>query len=122
MSDNLKTAIREWLSEVDDAMVDDPSGHDATVRIGARWWEHDKRIRDELRQALDTRLMNYFDLPEGAVPNGCVGVCKYFNTEGEMQFHYSYDTTTMPISTTIGLMELVKLDLYRRHLEETDES
>jgi len=48
----LIAAIRAWLDDVDDAMSDDPSGYDADVRVGARWWEHDKRIRDEMREAL----------------------------------------------------------------------
>jgi hypothetical protein len=57
-------------------------------------------------------LVDQFDLPEGAVPNGCVAVCQYLDPDGEMKFAYIYDTTEMPLSSTLGLLDLAKHHIY----------
>ena len=46
----LKELVEEWLEDVDDALSDDPGGHDADVRVGARWWDHDGPIRNVLKE------------------------------------------------------------------------
>lgn len=63
-------------------------------------------------------LVDHFDLPEGAIPNGCVGVCQYIDAEGEMRFSVNYDTTEMPLSSTIGLLELAKHHIWSISQEE----
>ncbi len=67
---------------------------------------------------MSNKLSNYFDLPDGAIPNSCVGVCQYLDADGEMKFSYIYDTTEMPLSTTLGLLELAKHHLYEASKEE----
>lgn len=59
------------------------------------------------------RLADHFELPEGAMPNGCVAVCQYLDADGDMKFAVIYDTTEMPLSSTIGLLELAKHHVYR---------
>jgi hypothetical protein len=63
-------------------------------------------------------LKDYFELPEGAVANGCVAICQYLDADGEMKFGYIYDTHHLPLSSTLGLLELAKQHIYGRSLEE----
>lgn len=65
-----------------------------------------------------SRLADVFDLPEGAIPNGAVAVCQYLNIDGEMKFTYTYDTEEMPLSTTLGLLDLAKHSIYAKSQEE----
>lgn len=65
-----------------------------------------------------SHLADIFELPEGSIPNGCIAVCQYLNSEGEMKFAHIYDTQEMPLSTTMGLLELAKQSIYARSQEE----
>lgn len=58
-------------------------------------------------------LSDYFKLPDGAMSNGCVAVCQYLDTDGDMKFAVIYDMREMPLSSTIGLLELAKQHIYR---------
>lgn len=51
--EELKEALTAWIADVDDALSDEPGGHDADMRIGARWWNHDEKIRDALTACKD---------------------------------------------------------------------
>lgn len=68
-----------------------------------------------------SRLSDIFELPEGSIPNGAIAVCQYLNPEGEMKFAHVYDTQEMPLSTTLGLLELAKQHIFRRSLEEEED-
>jgi hypothetical protein len=59
------------------------------------------------------RLSDHFKLPDGAMPNGCVAVCQYLSPDGDMRYAVLYDTTELPLSSTLGLLELAKQHLYR---------
>lgn len=65
-----------------------------------------------------TTLSDLFDLPEGAISNGCVSVCQYLDSDGVMKFAVLYDTSQMPLSSTLGLLELAKHYIYRLSLDE----
>jgi len=55
-SEMLIEEVTKWLADVDDALSDDPGGHDADVRIGARWNDHDANIRAALRASLNYQI------------------------------------------------------------------
>lgn len=57
-------------------------------------------------------LIDQFKLPEGSIPNGFIAVCQYLDPDGEMKFAYIYDTTEMPLSSTLGLLDLAKHHIY----------
>lgn len=63
-------------------------------------------------------VQSYFDLPDGAIANGCVAVCQYIDADGEMRFGYMYDTHHLPLSSTVGLLELAKQDVLRRSADD----
>jgi hypothetical protein len=66
-------------------------------------------------------LEKVFDLPEGAIYNGGVAVCQYLDNEGGMGFSYKYDTTGLPLSSTLGLLEIAKQHLYDKSFSDKDE-
>lgn len=66
-------------------------------------------------------LVDQFDLPEGAVPNGCVAICQYLDLDGEMKFACIWDTLELPLSSTLGLLELAKFHIYITSMGDEDE-
>lgn len=62
---------------------------------------------------MSARIAALFDLSEGAIPNGCIAVCQYLDSDGDMKFGVIYDTSEMPLSSTIGLLEVAKQHIYR---------
>lgn len=64
-------------------------------------------------------LHEHFELPEGSIANGCIAVIQYLDPDGAMRFGYIYDTMNLPLSVTVGLLELAKQDLCRRSLDES---
>lgn len=63
-------------------------------------------------------LVEQFELPDGAIPNGCVAVCQYMTIDGEMEFAVKYDTADMPLSSTLGLLTLAQHHIYEISQEE----
>lgn len=63
-------------------------------------------------------LSDQFGLPDGAIYNGGIGVCQYMASDGTMSFGYVYDTHDLPLSSTLGLLEMAKLDLRERSLSD----
>jgi hypothetical protein len=63
-------------------------------------------------------LIEQFELPEGSIPNGAIAVCQFIDPDGEMKFVVNYDTTDMPLSSTLGLLELAKHHMYEISKEE----
>lgn len=66
------------------------------------------------------KLVDIFELPEGAIPNGCMAVCQYVDPDGTMKYAYIYDTQDMPLSSTLGLLELAKQAIYTQSREEEE--
>jgi hypothetical protein len=63
-------------------------------------------------------LVEQFNLPEGAIPNGCIGVCQFIDADGEMKFAVIYDSDNLPLSSTLGLLELAKFHMYEISMGE----
>ena len=67
-------------------------------------------------------LIEHFKLPEGSIPNGYVAVCQYIDAaDGEMKFACIWDTTDLPLSSTLGLLELAKHHIYMTSQGDTDD-
>lgn len=67
---------------------------------------------------MPSEIIDCFDLPEGSIPMGAVAVCQYIDPNGIMRFVYNYDTSNMPLSTTLGLLDLAKYDIHAISQEE----
>jgi hypothetical protein len=63
-------------------------------------------------------LVEQFNLPEGAIPNGAIAICQYIDVDGEMKFNVLYDTNELPLSSTLGLLELAKFHMYEISMGE----
>lgn len=57
-------------------------------------------------------LRESFEIPEGSIYHGGVAVCQYLAPDGSMAYGYVYDTQDLPLSTTLGLLEMAKLDIH----------
>lgn len=58
-------------------------------------------------------LENYSDmLPEGTVPMFGVRILAYYDEDGQMAYKFSSEETgNTPITSLIGLLEMVKIDI-----------
>lgn len=65
-------------------------------------------------------LYDEFELPDGAIPNGAVAVCQYLDADGEMKFVVTHEMCELPLSSTLGLLELAKQHLYSRSQEDSE--
>ena len=66
-------------------------------------------------------VRDVFDLPEGHIWSGGIAIGSYMDADGRMKFGYSYDTSGLPLSSTIGLLEIAKLDLYGESARRDDD-
>jgi hypothetical protein len=69
----------------------------------------------------EVKLQDVFQLPEGGIYNGGIAVCQYLNAQGEMEFGYVYDTTGLPLSSTLGLLEIAQHRLYEMTFKHDEE-
>ena len=57
-------------------------------------------------------------LPEGATYVGGICVAQYIDVDGHMKFFYRHNMENATVSSSIGLLEMAKLDIWKRSLEE----
>jgi hypothetical protein len=67
-------------------------------------------------EPIETRVQ----MPEGSMPVQVVEVCSYIDPDGNNMWGYRLRGET-PLSTTLGLLEMLKFDLLADHRERVEE-